>query len=410
MTDDLVCPRCAAPGSGTSGCQHCAADGRHVNLLSPLADLAGRDLRTFRGGPWGWPDTLPLSGVATPVTLGEGNTPCFPLAPSGRIWLKNEGANPTWSHKDRAMSAATAKAAEAGAATVVAPSSGNAGLAAAAYAARAGLRAVVPTYGPLPPAFQALLEHFGAVLIAADGFEGRSAMTRIGIDELGWYPVTFTDPRVGGNPYGNAGYKSLAYELARDLGDDLAAVVVPTSRADLMSGIARGFEELAAAGLIARRPAMVAAEASTGAAFSAALALDDPAEQDLVTVERQESAAFSIGSDSAHWQGLWALRTSGGWAVAVDEPVYLAEQVRLGRETGLAVEAAAAVAVAAAREVARRADGVVVAVSTSIAVKDPAVMAAARPALVQLPADARALAAHVERARPAVTAPGSPTR
>lgn len=400
LTDgaDLTCLRCGAPGTGCAGCDRCASEGLYVNLVPPLSDLRGRDLASYRGGPWAWRDTLPLLPETEPVTLGEGDTPCFRIGGTDAladVWIKNEGANPSWSHKDRAMSVAVAKAVESGAEVVVAPSSGNAGLAAAAYAARAGLRAVIVTYGPLPPVFQALLEHNGALLIAAPDFETRSRITTVGIEELGWYPLTFTDARVGGNPYGNAAYKSIAYELARDIGDDLGAVVIPTSRADLMSGVARGFEELVAAGLMSRFPAIVAAEEAGGAAFSAALAHADPAEQDRMTIERKSSAAFSIGSDSAHWQGLWALRISHGWAVPVEEPDYLRVQAEVGRTIGLAVEAAAAVAIAASPQVAERVDGAVVALSTSIALKDPAVIAVERGAPVCLEADARILADHV---------------
>lgn len=370
---DLQCPRCGVPQQGYTGCSTCAAEGVYVNLVPPPTNLAGRDLSSLVGGPWGWRDTLPVSMDVAPVTLGEGDTPLIPLATDGtsRVWIKNEAANPTASHKDRGMSVAVAKAVEVGADTIVAPSSGNAGLAASAYAARAGLRAVILTTPGIPPMFEAMLATLGANLVILDDLAERAEMTTRSVADLGWYPVTFLDSRVGGNPYGNAGYKSIAYELARDVGDELAAVVVPTSRADLMSGVAGGFDELVAAGLLARMPRIVAAEAATGAAFSTALALEDTDEQDRVEVVRHESPAFSIGSDRAHWQGLHAIRRSGGWAVPVEAGTYLAEKARVGAEVGLMVETAAAVAIAAARQVAERVDGVTVALATSASFKDP---------------------------------------
>ena len=370
---DLQCPRCELRQHGYTGCATCAAEGVYVNLVPPPTDLGGRDLADFVGGPWGWRDTLSVSSDVAPVTLGEGDTPLIPLASDGTspIWVKNEAANPTASHKDRGMSVAVAKALEVGADTIVAPSSGNAGLAASAYAARAGLRAVILTTPGIPPMFASMLATLGAHLVILDDLAERAELTTRSVAELGWYPVTFLDSRVGGNPFGNAGYKSIAYELARDLGDELAAVVVPTSRADLLSGVASGFDELVAAGLLPRMPRLVAAEAATGAAFSAALALDDIDEQDRVVVTRHDSPAFSIGSDRAHWQGLHAIRRTDGWAVPVEAETYLAEKARVGAEVGLMVETAAAVAIAAARRVAERVDGVTVALGTSASYKDP---------------------------------------
>lgn len=399
-SDDIlmVCPRCANVGEGYAGCPRCANDGVYVNFGFPLSDLSDRDLAGFPGGPWGWRDTLPLLPSTPMVSLGEGNTRCIPFEVDGspRIWLKNEGSNPTWSHKDRGMSVAVAKAVEVGAKTVVAASSGNAGLAAAAYAARAGLRAVILAVSGIPPAFRSLLATMGARLVLLESDVARYEMARATVEELGWYPVTFVDPRVGGNPYGNTGYKSIAYELARDFGDELSAVVIPTSRADLFSGVARGFEELVEAGHLLRVPHLVAAEAETGAAFSAALDLDDPDEQDRVVVERLDSPAFSIGSERAHWQGLWAIRISRGWAVAVDQETYLAEQSLVGKDLGLVIESSAAVSVAAARAVSREVDGVTVAVSTSAGFKDPVVLSKSPESPPVFTADLDRLAEYVE--------------
>jgi threonine synthase len=395
---DMICPRCEYRGSGYTGCPRCAEEGLYVNYILPLQDLRGRDLSRFEGGPWGWRDTLPLAPTSATVTLGEGDTPCFPLETTAGddIWLKNEGANPTWSHKDRAACVAVAKALELGATTVVAPSTGNAGLATAAYAARAGLRAVILTLEYIPPSYQALMASIGASLVAFKADGSRYDMAMAAVEELGWYPVVYVDPRVGGNPYGNTGYRSVAYELARDFGDELAAVVAPTARADLLSGIACGFEELVAAGLLSSIPRLVAAEVDTGAAFSTALALDDPDEQDRVEIERGESAAFSIGSERAHWQGLRAIRISGGWAVSVDQETFLAEQSRVATETGLVIEAAAAVSVAAARKVAKEVDGVTVAMSTGAGSKDPVILSRSKEPLTILPADPAKLAEFVE--------------
>ena len=370
----LLCPRCGKSGSGYEGCSICTEEGVFVNLAPPLTDLEGYDLGAYRGGLYEWRDTLTIAPDVPPVTLGEGNTPSVSLHTdqgSGPLAIKNEAANPTWSHKDRAMSAALTKARELGATTVVVASSGNAGAAAAAYSARAGLECIVLTTVGIPPVMERLLAGVGATLVGYRSTADRNLMLHAAVKELGWYPAAFTDDRVGGNPYGNEGFKSIAYELARDHGDELQTVVVPTSKADLLSGIGRGFQELLEAGLIDRMPALVAAEAATGAAFTEALSDPDPDTQERTRVVRHESPAWSIGNTYAYFQGLDVLRISGGHAAAIDQDRYLAERERVGQENGLYVEISSAVAIAAARDIAESASGLTVAISTSTGIKDP---------------------------------------
>ncbi len=370
----LHCPRCGGPGSGYEGCSVCAEEGVFVNLAPPPADLTGYDLANFRGGLYEWRDTLPIAPDVEPVTLGEGNTPSVSLHTdrgSGPLAIKNEAVNPTWSHKDRGMSAALTKAREVGAATVVVASSGNAGAAAAAYSARAGLDCIVLTTVGIPPVMEKLLAGVGATFIGYRSTAARNRMLRAAVTELGWYPAAFTDDRVGGNPYGNEGFKSIAYELARDHGAELETVVVPTSKGDVLSGIGRGFQELLEAGLINKMPVLVAAEASTGAAFTKALSDPDPNSQERTQVVRHDSPAWSIGNTYAYWQGLNVLRISGGHAMAIDQDRYLAERERVGHENGLYVEISSAVAIAAARDIAASASGLTVAISTSTGLKDP---------------------------------------
>ncbi len=398
----LHCPRCGGPGSGYEGCSVCAEEGVFVNLAPPPANLAGYDLANFRGGLYEWRETLPIASHVEPVTLGEGNTPSVSLHTdrgSGPLAIKNEAANPTWSHKDRGMSAALTKARELGATTVVVASSGNAGAAAAAYSARAGLECIVLTTIGIPPVMEKLLAGVGATFIGYRSTAERNRMLRAAVTELGWYPAAFTDDRVGGNPYGNEGYKSIAYELARDHADELETVVVPTSKGDVLSGIGRGFQELHAAGLIDKMPALVAAEASTGAAFTKALSDPDPNSQERTRVVRHESPAWSIGNTYAYWQGLNAIRTSGGYAVAVDQDRYLAERERVGNKNGLYVEISSAVAISAARAIAESASGLTVAISTSTGIKDPDLPGTAPTELTVLEPTVDKLHAWVSRTR-----------
>src|SRR5947209_7643039 len=130
------------------------AAGRAINLhvlysSHTSADLftedAFKDAFAKRRSLWDFRAFLPIADEE-PVTLGEGNTPLLPIPTSqGTLYLKNESVNPTWSHKDRAMTVAVTVARSLGFHTVVGASTGNAGAALAAYAARAGMRCIMFT-------------------------------------------------------------------------------------------------------------------------------------------------------------------------------------------------------------------------------------------------------------------------
>jgi threonine synthase len=320
---------------------------------------------------------MPVGSGQPPVTLGEGNTPVVEVdVPKGALHLKLEGSNPTGSHKDRAMAVGVTAAVEQGRSVVVVASSGNAGAAAAAYAARARLTCVVTTTRGLAPAIEAQILAAGAQLAYFPTSSDRTEMTRRAVEELGWFPLAnYMLPAVGGNPFANEGYKSIAYELARDL-PDTDFVVIPTCRADVLSGIARGYRELAAAQLVDRVPRLVAAETSTGAAFTVAMAVEERSKAERVEVVRTDSPAFSIGSDNANWQGLHSLWQTEGLAIAVPPEEYVHECARLAREEGLLVEISSAVAVRVARDLAERTGSRIVALATATGLKDSAWVAA----------------------------------
>ena len=144
--DALHCPRCGRPGAGFAGCPSCRAEGVAVNLELALADASGLDLTATGGGPWAWRQTLPLDASTPAVRLGEGGTPVVAMpAHGGELLLKMECANPTGSHKDRALSVAITRGRELGFSACVIISAGSTGLSTAAYAARAGTSGVPPS-------------------------------------------------------------------------------------------------------------------------------------------------------------------------------------------------------------------------------------------------------------------------
>lgn len=123
--------------------------------------------RSRASGMWRYRELLPLGAEETPVSLGEGGTPLIELPRTSldtglRLWLKEEGGNPTGSFKDRGMSAAVTRATLDGAESFVLPSAGNAGVALAAYAARAGRPATIFLPEDTPPVVTARCRVYGA--------------------------------------------------------------------------------------------------------------------------------------------------------------------------------------------------------------------------------------------------------
>lgn len=347
-------------------------DGRAVNLRAVYPDgtftrTAFEDAFARRRGLWDFQAVLPVAPETEPVSIGEGNTPLISIPSDGTLYLKDESRNATWSHKDRAMTVAVTVAKELGFRTVVGASTGNAGAALAAYAARAGLHCVMFTGTDVPKTMQTFMGAYGALLCLLEGGANRRALAALGIEQFGWYPGTnVTDPPVGSNAYGIEGYTTIAYEILRDLGAAPAAVVVPTSYGDNLTGIWRGFTRLRDAGMIGNVPRMIVAEPANSAPYGYALAHDGPAQ-----IPAEKTAAFSIGGGTASRQGWHTVRASAGNAVAIAEPDILSGQTQLARETGLYLEAASVVGVQAARQVAMETTGTVVVIGTSSGLKDP---------------------------------------
>src|SRR5690606_21066430 len=143
---------------------------------------------------------------------------------------------------------------------VVAASSGNHGAAAAAYAARAGLHAII-LCTPRPPAVASFLQAYGQTVVAVPEAPMRWTLMAQIIDKLGYHPASnFTTPPTN-HPFGSEGYKSIAYELFLQLGRRAPeAVFVPVGYAELLFGIHKGFKELRRYGLIDALPQIIACE------------------------------------------------------------------------------------------------------------------------------------------------------
>jgi threonine synthase len=337
----------------------------------PKADWEGR-----RPGLWRYVEALPVDGRGW-VGLGEGGTPLLECRRLGDeiglpgLMAKNEAQNPTWSFKDRLASVAVAWARANGRAGIAVSSSGNAGAAAAAYAARAGLPCLVLTTRAFPGTMQRFMRSFGAMVVALPTAPDRWTLNRALAQAWGWLPMSNAiDPPVGGHPAGVEGCKTIAYEIAQDLGWRVPdAVLVPVAYGDALYGIYRGFRDLVAAGVVDRLPRLVAVEAYPSLTRALSRGTDGP-----VTVEASGSRAHSIATPRGTYQALRAVRESGGTAVRVGDAEALQAQRALREREGLLVELSAAVPLAAARALAAsgalRPEDRVVMVITSSGLKD----------------------------------------
>ncbi len=166
---------------------------------------------------WRYAEVLP---DAAPVTLGEGFTPMLPSREYPKVYIKDEGLNPTGSFKARGMSAALTMARHYGLKKLAAPSAGNAGGALAAYAAAAGLEAYIFMPKDVPIANRMECDYYGAHVTLVDGLIsdcGRMVAERIDKDRSsgnndGWFDVSTLK-----EPFRVEGKKTMGYEVAEQL-------------------------------------------------------------------------------------------------------------------------------------------------------------------------------------------------
>lgn len=346
----LACHRCDWSG-GLSNLYSCPVCGS--SLLVAYAELPGLSDGT-RGeaqGVWRYRDFLPVSAGAEPVSLGEGGTSLLRpgrLGTSGGLFLKNETTNPTASFKDRPVAVAATVAGELGLSGLVCASTGNTGVAVAAYAARAGLPAACVVPEATPKAKLRQIEAVGATIVRVRGdYSDAYALALAAAEEHGWANLTSTYI----NPYMLEGDKTVAYEIFEELGGRAPDwVLVPVGAGPLLSAIHKGFEELGVIGEAG--PRMVAVQAAGCAPIARAFeaGADEVSPWDRPVETASSSIADALrGYPEDGTRTLSVIRASGGRAIAVSEKETRAAMVDLARSEGLFVEPGAAAAVAAYR-------------------------------------------------------------
>ena len=394
----LACHRCSWRGE-ISNLYACPACGSSLSVA--YAGTYDPSNGTDDEGIWRYRSFLPIN--EDPVTLGEGDTPLLEarrLDPSGGLLLKNETVNPTGSFKDRPVAVAATVARELGLSGLLCASTGNTGVAVAAYAARAGLPAVCVVPETTPAAKMLQIEAVGARIVRVRGnYSDAYELARAAAENFGWANLTSTYV----NPYMLEGDKTVAFELFEQLKEKVPDwVLVPVGAGPLLAAIHKGFEELGVSG-----PRMVAVQAAGCAPV--VRAFESGAKEVREWDHPVETAASSIadplrGYPEDGTRTLSVVRESGGRAVAVSEEETRKATIDLARSEGLLVEPGAAVAVAAHRKLSDekliREGETAAIVLTGHGLKDPAAMQAAIGTVEEAPAvepgDVEALGAALE--------------
>lgn len=303
-------------------------------------------------GMWRFRVFLPLTPGEAPVTLGEGDTPLLALERTGKafglsdLWLKDEGSNPTGSFKSRGLSAAVTRAVAAGATSFVIPTAGNAGVALAAYAARAGVPARIYAPATTPRTILEQIRHYGGDLQLSDGHIGDCGKLALQWSrETGAYNASTLR-----EPYRIEGKKTLGFELALQFGWSLPdAIIYPAGGGTGLIGMHRAFEQLLQAGWVTGTLPRFFAVQSTGCAplvKATELGADhcDPW-PDPWTVASGLRVPAPLGDRLM----LRALRESRGGALAIDDAELTATADEVARREGVSVAPEGGAALAAAR-------------------------------------------------------------
>jgi len=283
---------------------------------------------------------FPVSESTPVVTLHEGNTPLIKAVNLKKrlgldldIYLKYDGANPTGSFKDRGMTLALSKAVEEGAKAVICASTGNTSASAAAYAARAGIKAIVIipegkiALGKLA---QALI-HGAHVLQIEGNFDEALNIVK---EVVRNYPITLVNSI---NPFRIEGQKSAAFEVCDHLGSAPQYHALPVGNAGNITAYWKGYRQYKESGRIAELPVMLGFQAAN----SAPIVLGRP-------VEKPETIATAIRiGNPASWQGAVAARDeSKGRIDAVTDDEILAAYRAIASYEGIFCEPASAASLA----------------------------------------------------------------
>jgi threonine synthase len=396
----LECLECYAEYAVDREAQTCRRCGGNLDVVydyaairrafTPQSLASNRDSTIRR-----WLPLLPIVDSASLPALEIGGTPLYPAQRLGeqlglaRLYIKDDGRNPTASFKDRASAVVVAVAREHGAAVITTASSGNAGAALAGCAAAAGMRSVVFVPHTAPKAKVAQLLLFGARVFAVRGTYDQAFDLCLEASRLyGWY-----NRNTGYNPYTREGKKTCSLEIAEQLGRSAGRrfsvpdkVFVAVGDGNIISGLWKGFRDLLALGWIAHLPQLIGVQAAGSAPLVTAWETHRPVQAvDAHTIA--DSICVGLPRDGA--AALRAVRETGGRFVSVTDEAILEAMRLLPKASAVTAEPAGATGFAGLVKLVGeglvRADEQVVVVVTGSGLKDvdSSVLAGGRPETIE---------------------------
>jgi threonine synthase len=290
---------------------------------------------------WRYRELLPLPADVDPVTLGEGMSPlldCPRLAASlrlDRLWVKDESQLPTGSFKSRGMAVAVSMAKHLGVTRLALPTAGNAGGAAAAYAARAGLECYVFMPEDTPAVNQMEPYLFGARAYRVNGLiNDCGKLVRDGIEKMRWFDLSTLK-----EPYRIEGKKTMGLEIAEQLGWRLPDVILyPTGGGTGLIGMWKAFQELLELDWLkaTKMPRLISCQAEGCAPIVRAF---EKGERFAELFPNAQTAASGLRVPAAvgDFMMLDAIRASGGLAICGREASIGAWMRRASGQTGISI-------------------------------------------------------------------------
>ncbi|HSS44763.1 MAG TPA: threonine synthase [Thermoanaerobaculia bacterium] len=351
----LTCTKCGARYERDRRINVCAVEGCSGALFPRYhprrleRDSASERPHTI----WRWHEMMPVEDPGNIVTLGEGGTPLLRAdrleARSGfrNLWIKDEAGNPTGSFKARGLSASVSKAKELGHTKVALPTAGNAGGAAAAYAAKAGMECHVFMPQDTPPAFRIECERYGAKVTLVPGLiDDCGRIVAENAAREGWHVCSTLK-----EPFRVEGKKTMGYELAEDFGWTLPdAIFFPTGGGTSLIGTWKAFAEMEEMGwIVDKRPKMFAVQAEGCAPIPKAFR-DGKAVSEKWHGAHTYASGLRVPKPFADYLILRFLRESGGDAVAVSDDQIRRACDEIGEAEGLFVAPEGGAAWAAAKQ------------------------------------------------------------
>ena len=374
------CVRCGKTYAATPELTNCACGG----ILDVVYDydsirerftkktLAERKIFSM----WRYRELLPVERDTPEPPLRVGWSPLYetPRLASmlgiAKLWVKDDGVNPTASLKDRASSMAVAKAYEAGAKTIAGSSTGNAASSLAGNAAAAGMETYIFVPSRAPKGKVAQLMTFGAHVVSVEGsYEDTFELSKAAIEKWGWY-----NRNAAINPYLSEGQKTVALAIAEQLGwqtPDYLAISVGDGCT--IAGVWKGFKDLYAIGFIDRLPRLISAQAEGCHPLNRAIEENKP----WYPMEENTLAdSIAVGVPRNADKALMAIRESDGIVVNVTDEEIMAAQKLLGTTCGVFGEPAGVTGTAGLKKLCEQGripkDASVVSVVTGNGLKDVA--------------------------------------